>query len=142
MAGQQQGTAHHATVSRHECGTHHSTCACTYASFPGCSNVQHHCSLPAAITTGGQLDDTIADTGMLCLLHDDTIAYVDMLFLLHDDIIACIYMLFSLHDDTIAYSDMLFLLHDDTIVHTGMLFLCMMTPLLTLVRCCCYACSL
>ncbi len=117
--------------------------------------MQHHCSLPAAITIGGQLDDTIAYIGMLCLLHHDTIDYIDMLFLLHDDIIACIYMLFSLHDDTIAYSGMLFLLHDDTIVYTGMLcllhddtivntgmrcFSCMMmTPLLTLV--CCVSCK-
>jgi hypothetical protein len=67
MAGQQQGTAHQSTAPRYQCGTQRSTSACTYARFQGCSNVQHHCSQPEAITIGGQLDDTIAYTGMLCL---------------------------------------------------------------------------
>ena len=124
MAGQQQGTAHQSTAPRYQCGTQRSTSACTYARFQGCSNVQHHCSQPEAITIGGQLDDTIAYTGMLCLLHDNTIAYTGMLCLVHDD--------------TIAYIDMLFLLHDDTIACIGMLCLLQTT---NGCLCRCHACS-
>ena len=85
--------------------------------------MQHHCSLPAAITVGGLLDDTMAYSGMLCSLHDDIIADIDMLFLLHDDIIAYTGMLCLLHDDTIAYSGTLCLLQTTN----GCLCCCMHT---------------
>ncbi len=55
MAGQQQGMAHQSTAPHHQCDTQHSTSACAYARPPGCSNVQHHCSLPETIIIGGQL---------------------------------------------------------------------------------------